>query len=166
MIQAIVGALCGVALFYILADLYAIPYLKTSKAVENLSKQQKDKTSGLDVWLKNLATWLSKHLKLNEFKRAQLEADLRTAQMDISPEMFKANAIVKALIIGVFAIPEMGRFYRNVLIKKNYPHHGAVAFGHYGKAIFDVLKYLGVEDVEFNRPKGVLYDGENPYAKY
>ena len=105
MIQAIVGALCGVALFYILADLYAIPYLKTSKAVENLSKQQKDKTSGLDVWLKSLATWLSKHLKLNEFKRAQLEADLRTAQMDISPEMFKANAIVKALIIGVFAIP-------------------------------------------------------------
>ena len=105
MIQAIVGALCGVALFYILADLYAIPYLKTSKAVENLSKQQKDKTSGLDVWLKSLATWLSKHLKLNEFKRAQLEADLRTAQMDISPEMFKANAIVKSLIIGVFAIP-------------------------------------------------------------
>ena len=105
MIQAIVGALCGVALFYILADIYAIPYFKTSKAVENLSKQQKDKTSGLDVWLKSLATWLSKHLKLNEFKRAQLEADLRTAQMDISPEMFKANAIVKALIIGVFAIP-------------------------------------------------------------
>ncbi len=68
--------------------------------------------------------------------------------------------------IGVFAIPEMGRFYRNVLIKKNYPHHGAVAFGHYGKAIFDVMQYLGVTDLEFNRPKGVLYDGENPYAKY
>ena len=68
--------------------------------------------------------------------------------------------------IGVFAIPEMGRFYRNVLIKKNYPHHGAVAFGHYGKAIFDTLKYLGVEDLEFNRPAGMLYDGENPYAKY
>ena len=34
--------------------------------------------------------------------------------------------------IGVFAIPEMGRFYRHVLIEKNYPHHGAVAFGNYG----------------------------------
>ena len=33
--------------------------------------------------------------------------------------------------IGIFAIPEMGRFYRHVLIEKNYPHHGAVAFGHY-----------------------------------
>ena len=62
--------------------------------------------------------------------------------------------------------PKWGRFYRNVLIKKNYPHHGAVAFGHYGKAIFDTLKYLGVEDLEFNRPAGMLYDGENPYAKY
>ena len=46
--------------------------------------------------------------------------------------------------IGVFAIPEMGRFYRHVLIEKNYPHHGAVAFGKYGKALFEVFKYIGV----------------------
>jgi len=105
MLQAIIGALCGVAVFYILADLFALPYLKTSKAVINLSKQQRDKTSGLDVWLKGLATALSKFIKINEFKKAQLEADLKTAQLAITPEMFKANAIVKALIIGVLAIP-------------------------------------------------------------
>ena len=105
MLQAIIGAFCGVAVFYILADLFALPYLKTSKAVINLSKQQRDKTSGLDVWLKGLATALSKFIKINEFKKARLEADLKTAQMDITPEMFKANAIVKALIIGVLAIP-------------------------------------------------------------
>lgn len=66
--------------------------------------------------------------------------------------------------IGVFAIPEMGRFYRHVLIEKNYPHHGAVAFGHYGKALFEVFKYLDVEDIGFNQPKGMLYKTENPYA--
>ena len=65
--------------------------------------------------------------------------------------------------IGIFGIKEMGRFYRYVLIEKNYPHHGAVVFGHYGKAIFDVLKYLGIEDREYNRPAGVRYHGENPY---
>lgn len=32
--------------------------------------------------------------------------------------------------IGIFAISEMGRFYRHVLIEGNFPHHGAVAFGH------------------------------------
>ncbi len=66
--------------------------------------------------------------------------------------------------IGVFAIPEMGRFYRHVLIEKNFPHHGAVAFGHYGKALFNVFRYLGVEDIGFNQPKGMLYPGENPFA--
>lgn len=66
--------------------------------------------------------------------------------------------------IGVFAIPEMGRFYRHVLIQKNYPHHGAVAFGHFGKTIFEIFKYLGVRDIGFNQPKGMLYKTENPFA--
>ena len=68
--------------------------------------------------------------------------------------------------IGVFAIPEMGRFYRHVLIEENFPHHGAVAFGHHGKALFEVFKYLGVqpEKIGFNRPKGMLYPTENPFA--
>lgn len=67
--------------------------------------------------------------------------------------------------IGVFAIPEMGRFYRHVLIEKNYPHHGAVAFGHYGKALFEVFKLLGVQDIGFNQPKGMLYKSENPFMQ-
>lgn len=66
--------------------------------------------------------------------------------------------------VGIFAIPEMGRFYRHVLIEKNFPHHGAVAFGHYGKALFEIFKYLDVEEVGFNRPKGMLYPSENPFA--
>lgn len=68
--------------------------------------------------------------------------------------------------IGVFAIPEMGRFYRHVLIEKNFPHHGAVAFGHFGKALYEVFKYIGVdvEEIGFNQPKGMLYKTENPFA--
>lgn len=65
--------------------------------------------------------------------------------------------------IGVFAIPEMDRFYRHVLIAKRYPHHGAVAFGHYGKEIFEVFKYLGIADISFNQPKNMLYASENPF---
>ena len=68
--------------------------------------------------------------------------------------------------IGVFAIHEMGRFYRHVLIEKNYPHHGAVAFGHYGKALFEVFKYIGVpmEDINYNQPASLPYPTENPFA--
>ena len=68
--------------------------------------------------------------------------------------------------IGVFAIPEMGRFYRHVLIEKNFPHHGAVAFGHYAKALYEVFKYIGVpvDEIGYNQPKDVRYPDENPWG--
>ena len=66
--------------------------------------------------------------------------------------------------IGVFAIPEMGRFYRHVLIEKHFPHHGAVAFGHFGKALYEVFRYLGVKDIAYNQPKALPYKTENPFA--
>ena len=66
--------------------------------------------------------------------------------------------------IGIFAIPQMGRFYRHWLIEKNFPHHGAVAFGHFGKQLYEVFKYLGVEEIGFNHPAGMLYKSENPFA--
>jgi L-fucose isomerase-like protein len=67
--------------------------------------------------------------------------------------------------IGVFAIPEMGRFYRHVLIEGGFPHHGAVAFGHHGKALYEVFKYIGVpvEEIGYNQPAGVRYPTENPW---
>lgn len=82
-IKICIGVLVGIGLFMILADCFRIPYMRTSKAVNNLAKQQKEKTSSLDVWLSSFASFIARKLKLNEFERAQLESDLRTAQMDI-----------------------------------------------------------------------------------
>jgi len=67
--------------------------------------------------------------------------------------------------IGIFAIPEMARFYRHVLIEKNFPHHGAVAFGHFGKALFETFKYLGIasDSIGYNQPAGERYPTENPF---
>jgi len=65
--------------------------------------------------------------------------------------------------IGVFAIPQMHRFYRHVLIEKHFPHHGAVAFGHWGKALFSVFDYLGLEDISINQPASLPYPTENPF---
>ncbi len=66
--------------------------------------------------------------------------------------------------IGIFAIPEMGRFYRHVLVQKGYPHHGAVAFAHVGKYLFEVFKFLGIKDIAYNQPKSLPYPTENPFA--
>lgn len=66
--------------------------------------------------------------------------------------------------IGVFAIPEMGRFYRHVLIEKKFPHHGAVAFSHCGKSLYEIFRYFGVADIGYNQPKEVRYPTENPWG--
>ena len=63
--------------------------------------------------------------------------------LDIDPKSFGG--------IGVFAVREMGRFYRHVLIEKRFPHHTAVAFAHAGKALFAAVRMLGVEDIDVNR---------------
>lgn len=103
--KILVGILCGTACYFILADIFKLPYVRTSKAIRNLAKLQKEKTSSLDIWLGNIASFIAKRLPMNEFKKQELENDLRTAQMDISPEMYQANAIVKALLVGIFAVP-------------------------------------------------------------
>jgi len=65
--------------------------------------------------------------------------------------------------IGIIAVPEMARFYRHVLVGKRYPHHAGLGFGHVGKALFSIMKMLGVKDVAYNQPANVLYCGENPF---
>ena len=105
MLQAIIGALFGVGLFLILADAMRVPFFATSTAAGNLAKRQKQKTGTIEIWLHDLAMWISKKLRLNEYKRMQLETDLKSAGMNISPEMHIANSIVKAMLVGIFAVP-------------------------------------------------------------
>lgn len=99
------------------------------------------------------------------FYRLQSTADCKLrayiAQGEVLPVATKSFGA-----IGIFAIPEMGRFYRHVLIEGNYPHHGAVAFGHFGKTLYEIFKYIGVpvEEIGYNQPKGVRYPTENPFA--
>ncbi len=76
--------------------------------------------------------------------------------LDVDPRSFGC--------IGVFAVKEMARFYRHVLIEKRFPHHSGIAFKHAGKALFAAVKMLGVEDIAFNQPSGMLYENENPFA--
>jgi L-fucose isomerase-like protein len=75
--------------------------------------------------------------------------------LDINPRSFGS--------IGVFAVAEMGRFYRHVLLEKRFPHHTAVAFKHAGKTLFAACRMLGLEDLYFNYPKGTYYPTENPF---
>lgn len=114
-----------------------------------------------------------------DITRGTMEGDIKAGPITFFRLQSGADTAMKAYVvqgevldvptesfgsIGIFAIPEMDRFYRHVLIAGRYPHHGAVAFGHYGKEIFEVLKYLGLGEISYNQPKSLPYPGENPFA--
>ncbi len=116
-----------------------------------------------------------------EVTNGTLEGDIAAGQATVYRIQSTSDAKLRAYIaegeilpvktrsfggIGIFAIPEMGRFYRHVLVEKNYPHHAAIAFGHWGKLMYEVFKMIGVEvdEIDYNRPAGVLYRTENPFA--
>jgi len=116
--------------------------------------------------------------KKPDITRGTLEGRIRPGDMTIFRLQSTADAVLRAYIaegevldidpksfgsIGVFAVKEMARFYRHVLIEKRFPHHTAVAFKHAGKALFAALKMLGIEDIGFNLPEGTRYDSENPF---
>ena len=91
--------------------------------------------------------------RLQSTPEAELKAYVAEGEiLDIDPKSFGC--------IAVFAVREMARFYRHVLIEKRFPHHTAVAFDHSGRALWDAVRLLGVQDVSFNRPTNVLYEGE------
>ncbi len=115
-----------------------------------------------------------------EVTNGTLEGDIAPGEITFFRVQSTADNILRAYVaegevlpvatksfgsIGVFAIKEMGRFYRHVLIEKNYPHHGAVAFGHHGKALYEVFKYIGIlpEEIGYNQPAHAKYPTENPF---
>jgi L-fucose isomerase-like protein len=94
--------------------------------------------------------------RLQSTARAELTSYIAEGDvLDIEPKSFGG--------IGVFAIKEMERFYRHVLVQKRFPHHTAVAFKHTGKSLFEVMKMLGVGDISVNAPQHMRYETENPF---
>jgi L-fucose isomerase-like protein len=114
-----------------------------------------------------------------DITRGTLEGQIEAAEITLFRLQSSADAKLKSYIaegevldvnpnsfggIGVIAVPEMARFYRHVLIAGNYPHHAGLAFGRAGKTLFAAVKLLGVCEVGFNQPQGMLYKTENPFA--
>ncbi len=113
-----------------------------------------------------------------DITRGTLEGRIRPGRVTLFRLQSTADTVLRAYVaegevldidplsfgsIGVFAVREMGRFYRHVLVEKKFPHHTAVAFEHAGKTLFAALRMLGVEDIGFNHPRSLLYRSENPF---
>lgn len=96
--------------------------------------------------------------------RLQSTADCRLMSYIAEGEILEADPKTFGST-GIFAVKEMGRFYRYALIENGFPHHAGVAFDHVGELLFEAVKLLGVDTIFRNLPENLPYPAENPFAK-
>lgn len=94
---------CGIG--FLLAERLKLPSRAASRAMHSMGRNRKDKPNPLTLLMRELSGRLAGKLRLNDYRRAQLEADLRTGDMTQTPEQFVAENLVRAGTVAVLAIP-------------------------------------------------------------
>ena len=94
---------CGIG--FLLAERLKLPSRAASRAMHSMGRNRKDKPNPLTLLMRELSGRLAGRLHLNEYRRAPLEADLRTGDMTQTPEQFVAENIVRAGVVAVLAVP-------------------------------------------------------------
>lgn len=101
------GVLLAMGLFFILADILRLPKLATQKAMLAAGKQAQAKPKTTDTLLHTAAVKLSPFIRMDEYKKSRMMRVLAAAGLLVTPELFTAQAIVKAGAIGLGIIPAL-----------------------------------------------------------
>jgi len=88
--------------YFVLADFLKVPTLATTKAVIAVTRREKKQAKSFEAIVFDLATKLARYIKMDDYKKRKMAATLKSADINLSPEVFTAKAIVKA---GVFLSP-------------------------------------------------------------
>ncbi|MEN3005997.1 secretion protein F [Dehalobacterium formicoaceticum] len=102
------GLLFAAGAYFISAGLLNLPTLATTRAVIQAGRTDKRKTKNFESVVLELASRLSKLIRLDKYKRRKTEATLKSAGIQMTPETFMAKAIVKA---GFAALGILPAFY-------------------------------------------------------
>jgi len=96
-------------LYFTLAGALKLPTLRTGRAMAGVGKKKRAALSVLiDESLMSLTVKLAKVIRINEYKRVRLDNTLKAANIDMTPEEYRAHAILKA---GLFILPVIPMFY-------------------------------------------------------
>lgn len=101
------GTLFGLGAFFLLAGLLRLPTSASTKAVLTVTSRGKSQKGSINAILFDMAARLSPLVHLDSYKRKKLEAQLKSAEIKMSPETYIAAAWVKAGLIALLIIPAL-----------------------------------------------------------
>ncbi len=106
-ILSVSGVFLAAGLYIILAGTLKLPRLAVTKAVLSVSRQDKKQTKTLEVIVFDLSSKLSKHIRLDDYKKRKLISTLKSVGIKLTPETYIARAWVKTGMIATLLIPIM-----------------------------------------------------------
>lgn len=106
-ILSVSGVFLAAGFYIILAETLKLPRLAVTKAVLSVSRQDKKQTKTLEVIVFDLSSKLSKHIRLDDYKKRKLISTLKSAGIKLTPETYIARAWVKTGMIATLLIPIM-----------------------------------------------------------
>ena len=95
----------GIGLFLILLDVLKVPTKRANKVYLAVSKKGIEKSNALEVIILELSEKVGRFIKLGNFKKRKLIMTLRSANIKLTPEVFIAQAYVKAGIVLLGIVP-------------------------------------------------------------
>lgn len=90
--------------YIIVIDRMELPSFKTER-VAHACLKKKDSTMAVEMAMERIAAWLAKYIKLDDYKRNQLEQELKSLSTNQTPEQYKAKIIVTSCSVLVLIIP-------------------------------------------------------------
>lgn len=94
----------AMGIYMIVCNALKLPALQTSKTVISFYERNK-KTYKIDAFLDDLAGKIGRYIKLDEYKRKKMQATLKTAGMNVTPEQYTATIWIKSLVPIMIGIP-------------------------------------------------------------
>ena len=80
------GTLFGLGAFFLLAGLLRLPTSASTKAVLTVTNRGKAKKNSMNAILFDMAAKAAPLVRLDAYKRRKLEAQLKSAEIQMSPE--------------------------------------------------------------------------------
>ena len=99
------SCLFGAGLYFLIAGLLKVPTLATTKAVIAVTRREKKQAKSLEAIIFDIAVKLSRYIKLSEYKKRRMAATLKSADVNLSPEVYIAKSVVKAGLVLIMIIP-------------------------------------------------------------
>jgi flagellar protein FlaJ len=99
------GSLLALGLYFLLAALFNLPTIGAAKAILNMGRHDKKPARNLEALLFICSAKFSKLIRMDEYKRNQMSNTLKAAGFAITPEVYTAQALVKAGAILLGLIP-------------------------------------------------------------